>query len=46
MQDLYEVLRKPNALRRFGITLLHQHFELAHDVGRPRDFHEDTRSLG
>ncbi len=31
MQELYEVLRKHGALQRFGITLLHQHFELAPD---------------
>lgn len=31
MRELYEVLRKHGALHRFGITLLHQHFELAPD---------------
>lgn len=31
MQELHEVLQRHNALRRFGITLLHQHFTLADD---------------
>lgn len=26
MADLYDVLKKHNALKRFGITLLHEHF--------------------
>ena len=30
-QELYHVLEKHNALRRFGITLLHQHFDIADD---------------
>lgn len=29
--ELHEVLKKHNALRRFGITLLHQHFEISPD---------------
>lgn len=29
MVDLYQVLKKYSALKRFGITLLHKHFDLA-----------------
>jgi hypothetical protein len=29
--ELYEVLNRHGALKRFGITLLHQHFEVADD---------------
>lgn len=29
--ELYEVLKRHNALQRFGITLLHQRFEMAED---------------
>lgn len=29
--DLADVLKKHNALNRFGITLLHKHFEIASD---------------
>lgn len=29
--ELYKVLARHGALRRFGITLLHQHFEIADD---------------
>lgn len=28
MTDLYETLKKHNALQRFGITLLHEHFQV------------------
>ena len=31
MQELYEVLRRHQALSRFGVTLLHQHFEVSED---------------
>lgn len=31
MDDLIAVLRRHNALDRFGITLLHQHFDIADD---------------
>jgi hypothetical protein len=31
MQDIYRVLEKHNALKRFGVTLLHEHFDLADD---------------
>jgi hypothetical protein len=31
MAELYEVLARHGALGRFGVTLLHQHFELAGD---------------
>lgn len=31
MQDLYEVLKKHNALERFGVTLLHEHFDITED---------------
>src|SRR5262245_41415675 len=31
MQELHDVLQKYNALKRFGITLLHQQFSLADD---------------
>jgi hypothetical protein len=44
MQDLYDVLRKHNALRRFGITLLHQHFELAHDEVLVESTNRQTRT--
>jgi Chaperone of endosialidase len=29
--ELYEVLKRHNALRRFGVSLLHQHFEISPD---------------
>ena len=29
--ELHDVLKRHGALRRFGITLLHQHFEIADD---------------
>ena len=31
MDELVSVLRKHNALDRFGLTLLHQHFDIADD---------------
>jgi len=31
VDDLIQVLKKHNALDRFGITLLHKHFEMAED---------------
>jgi hypothetical protein len=31
MQDLHKVLKKHNALKRFGITLLHEHFKVEDD---------------
>ena len=31
MKELHEVLKKHNALKRFGITLLHEHFEIERD---------------
>lgn len=31
MDKLYEVLKEQNALKRFGITLLHEHFEINDD---------------
>ncbi len=31
MDKLYQVLKEQNALNRFGITLLHEHFEVADD---------------
>lgn len=31
MDELYQVLKKHNALERFGITLLHEHFPMAED---------------
>jgi hypothetical protein len=31
MAELYEVLKRHGALQRFGITLLHQHFQIADD---------------
>lgn len=29
--ELYEVLKRHNALKRFGVTLLHQHFDMSPD---------------
>ncbi|MCW3108646.1 MAG: hypothetical protein JWQ09_3152 [Segetibacter sp.] len=31
MDELYQVLKKHNALERFGITLLHEHFPIDDD---------------
>jgi hypothetical protein len=31
MAELYEVLKRHGALGRFGVTLLHQHFDIAED---------------
>ncbi|WP_214073578.1 hypothetical protein [Mucilaginibacter sp. dw_454] len=31
MGEIYDVLRRHNALQRFGVTLLHEHFEVADD---------------
>ncbi len=31
MKELHDVLKKHGALNRFGITLMHQHFEIAED---------------
>ena len=31
IQELVAVLRKHNALDRFGLTLLHQHFDIGDD---------------
>jgi len=31
MEKLYQVLKEQNALKRFGITLLHEHFEVGDD---------------
>jgi len=31
MDKLYQVLKEQNALKRFGITLLHEHFEVRED---------------
>jgi len=31
MDELYQVLKKHNALDRFGVTLLHEHFKMDDD---------------
>lgn len=31
MDEIYQVLKKHNALKRFGVTLLHEHFDVADD---------------
>ncbi|HTD41105.1 MAG TPA: hypothetical protein VK671_10830 [Mucilaginibacter sp.] len=31
MEEIYNVLKKHNALQRFGVTLLHEHFEINED---------------
>jgi len=31
MDEIYHVLRKHDALQRFGVTLLHEHFEIDDD---------------
>jgi len=31
MDEIYQVLKKHDALKRFGVTLLHEHFDVADD---------------
>lgn len=31
MNEIYEALKKHGALQRFGVTLLHEHFEISDD---------------
>lgn len=41
--DIIGVLKKHNALRRFGVTLLHQHFDIGDDEILVEDTDPDTR---
>lgn len=45
--DLYDVLKKHNALKRFGIMLLHQHFDIGSDevLLETTDKHERTQLI-
>jgi hypothetical protein len=45
MGDLHEVLKKHSALKRFGITLLHKHFDLAPDEVLVENAHRVDRTL-
>ena len=31
MKEIHDVLKKHNALQRFGVTLLHEHFDMSED---------------
>lgn len=45
MDEIVSVLRKHGGLRRFGITLLHQHFDIAADEVLIEECDPESRTL-